>query len=47
MQRLADALDQVNIWTGKTVRWFALLMVLLQFTVVLLRCFRVQFNRAK
>lgn len=37
MQRLADALDQVNIWTGKTVRWFALLMVLLQFTVVLLR----------
>jgi TRAP-type mannitol/chloroaromatic compound transport system permease small subunit len=37
MQRLADALDQVNQWTGMTVRWFALLMVLLQFAVVLLR----------
>ena len=37
MQRLADAFDQINHWTGMTVRWFALLMVLLQFTVVLLR----------
>ncbi len=37
MQRLADRLDLVNHWTGMTVRWFALIMVLLQFTVVLLR----------
>ena len=37
MQRLADQLDLVNHWTGMTVRWFALLMVLLQFSVVLLR----------
>mgnify|MGYP000291850114 FL=1 len=37
MQRLADRLDLVNQWTGMTVRWFALIMVLLQFAVVLLR----------
>ncbi|MEQ8287899.1 TRAP transporter small permease subunit [Thalassospira sp.] len=37
MERLADRLDLVNHWTGMTVRWFALIMVLLQFTVVLLR----------
>ncbi|MFH1806128.1 MAG: TRAP transporter small permease subunit [Pseudomonadota bacterium] len=37
MQRLADMLDLVNHWTGMTVRWFALLMVLLQFSIVLLR----------
>ncbi len=37
MQRIADMLDQVNLWTGMTVRWFALLMVLVQFAVVLLR----------
>tara|TARA_B100000123_G_scaffold68181_1_gene48353 strand:- start:718 stop:1302 length:585 start_codon:yes stop_codon:yes gene_type:complete len=37
MQRLADRLDLINHWTGMTVRWFALIMVLLQFAVVLLR----------
>ncbi|WP_265516034.1 TRAP transporter small permease subunit [Nitratireductor luteus] len=37
MQRLATALDQVNIAVGATVRWLALIMVLVQFGTVVLR----------
>jgi TRAP-type mannitol/chloroaromatic compound transport system permease small subunit len=37
MERLAGRLDAINRATGATVRWFALVMVLLQFGVVLLR----------
>ena len=37
MQRLADKLDSVNRGVGAAVRWLALLMVLLQFAVVVLR----------
>lgn len=37
MERWIDALDGINRAVGRTVRWFALAMVLLQFVVVLLR----------
>ncbi|SER80166.1 TRAP-type mannitol/chloroaromatic compound transport system, small permease component [Tranquillimonas rosea] len=37
MDRAADWLDRVNRITGATVRWIALVMVILQFGVVLLR----------
>ena len=37
MARLADALDGINRWTGRVVRWLALAMVLVQFAVVVLR----------
>ena len=37
MTRLAERLDRVNRLTGQTVRWLALLMVLVQFSIVLLR----------
>lgn len=33
----ADALDQVNAWVGRVVRWLALLLMLAQFAVVVLR----------
>ena len=33
----ADALDRVNDWVGRCVRWLALLMLLAQFAVVVLR----------
>lgn len=37
MTALADRLDSINQWVGNTVRWFAVIMVALQFGVVLLR----------
>lgn len=37
MEHVADRLDQINRMVGLTTRWFALLMVLLQFGIVLLR----------
>ncbi|MQX38184.1 TRAP transporter small permease subunit [Roseospira navarrensis] len=37
MLKVAAALDAVNIAVGRAVRWAALLMVLLQFGIVLLR----------
>ncbi|MEM8686212.1 MAG: TRAP transporter small permease subunit [Pseudomonadota bacterium] len=37
MTRLADFLDRINRCVGAFVRWFALIMVLIQFTLVLLR----------
>lgn len=37
MQRLADSLDVINRIVGSVVRWAALLMVLGQFAIVLLR----------
>jgi TRAP-type mannitol/chloroaromatic compound transport system permease small subunit len=37
MEQLASFLDRINHRVGMTARWFALLMVLLQFGVVLLR----------
>ncbi len=37
MERIADRLDAVNRTIGSGVRWLALIMVLLQFAVVLLR----------
>ncbi len=37
MQRLADRLDTINRATGLAVRWLALVMVLVQFAIVLLR----------
>lgn len=37
LERVAAALDLLNLWTGLGVRWLALLMVLVQFGVVLLR----------
>jgi TRAP-type mannitol/chloroaromatic compound transport system permease small subunit len=33
----ADALDQVNAWVGRVVRWLALFLLLAQFAVVVLR----------
>jgi TRAP-type mannitol/chloroaromatic compound transport system permease small subunit len=33
----ADALDQINRQVGRVVRWLALLLLLAQFTVVVLR----------
>ena len=37
LERLADRLDLVNLWIGLAVRWLAILMVLTQFGIVLLR----------
>ncbi|HEY5633449.1 MAG TPA: TRAP transporter small permease subunit [Burkholderiaceae bacterium] len=37
MNAIADRLDVVNRWVGSVVRWAALLMMLLQFAIVLLR----------
>jgi len=37
MERLADGLDVINRTVGRTVRWLALIMVLVQFAIVLLR----------
>ena len=37
MERIASGLDQVNRQVGRVVRWLAILMVLVQFGVVLLR----------
>jgi TRAP-type mannitol/chloroaromatic compound transport system permease small subunit len=37
MQHIAERLDAVNRWTGHIVRWLALIMVLVQFVIVLLR----------
>ncbi|MEP4189624.1 MAG: TRAP transporter small permease subunit [Sneathiella sp.] len=37
MERLANSLDLVNELVGNTVRWCALAMVLLQFTIVVMR----------
>lgn len=37
MTRLAERLDAINRWIGYTVRWLALLMVLIQFGIVVLR----------
>ena len=37
MNQVAERLDSVNRLVGSVVRWFALLMMLLQFLVVLLR----------
>jgi len=37
MTALADRLDAINTMIGNTVRWFAVVMVALQFGVVLLR----------
>ncbi|WP_371224671.1 TRAP transporter small permease subunit [Roseovarius sp. 2305UL8-3] len=37
MERLADRLDVINRTVGRTVRWLALIMVLVQFGIVLLR----------
>jgi len=35
--RLADGLDQVNLWVGRTIAWLALAMVLITFLVVVMR----------
>lgn len=37
MEHLAETLDRINRGTGRAIRWLALAMVLVQFTVVLLR----------
>lgn len=37
LETTADALDRVNDWVGRVVRWLALLMLLAQFAVVVLR----------
>jgi TRAP-type mannitol/chloroaromatic compound transport system permease small subunit len=37
LETTADALDQVNAWVGRVVRWLALLLLLAQFAVVVLR----------
>lgn len=37
MRALADLIDKVNVATGKGLAWFALLIVLIQFAVVLMR----------
>lgn len=37
MHDIARRLDAVNRWTGRTVRWLALVMVLVQFAIVLMR----------
>lgn len=37
MQPLINFLEAVNLYVGRTIRWCALLMVLLQFVVVVLR----------
>lgn len=37
MRALADLIDRVNVATGKGLAWFALVIVLIQFAVVLMR----------
>lgn len=37
MRALADLIDRINKSVGRTVMWFALLIVLIQFVVVLMR----------
>ena len=37
LETTAGALDRVNTWVGRVVRWLALLMLLAQFAVVVLR----------
>lgn len=37
MDRLADGLDTINRAVGHVIRWLAILMVLVQFTIVVLR----------
>ena len=37
MDRFIARLEAVNLFVGNTVRWFALLMLLLQFVIVVLR----------
>lgn len=37
LERLAHRLDSINEWTGRTVAWLTLAMVIVTFTVVLLR----------
>ena len=37
MDRIISGLEAVNLFVGNTVRWFALLMLLLQFAIVVLR----------
>lgn len=37
MRALADLIDRINKSVGRTVMWFALLLVLVQFVVVLMR----------
>ena len=37
MERVADGLDRINRVIGLVVRWLALIMVLVQFTIVVLR----------
>lgn len=37
MERIADGLDRINRSVGRGVRWLALVMVLLQFVIVILR----------
>ena len=37
LETTAGALDRVNDWVGRAVRWLALLMLLAQFAVVVLR----------
>ncbi len=37
LETAAGALDQVNAWVGRVVRWLALLLLLAQFAVVVLR----------
>lgn len=37
LAQIADALDRVNAWVGRVVRWLALAMLLAQFAVVVLR----------
>lgn len=37
LSRIADALDTINEWTGRTIAWLTLGMVLVTFLVVVLR----------
>lgn len=37
MRALADLIDRVNVVTGRTLAWFTLFIVLIQFAVVLMR----------
>ena len=37
MRALADLIDRVNVAAGRSLAWFALFIVLIQFTVVLMR----------
>lgn len=37
MRALADLIDRVNVMTGQTLAWFTLFVVLIQFSVVLMR----------